>query len=694
MTKSKFTFVKMSLLSLTLGIVSFVQGQGCSTDPTVSPVPPVVLCPNQTVQLNATAPAGSIRWFTVPSGGTSLGTSLSAANFPVTPATTTTYYAEGFETGTQTFNFTGGIQTFTVPAGVTSITIQATGAKGGSGALGGNSVLGGSGGLGAHAEGVLAVTPGDVLNLFVGGQGATPTGGFNGGGNGGSSNSGGGGGASDVRLFGTAEANRVITAGGGGGGGRGGCHEGSGVGGAGGDGGLSAGGVGVNGFDSPQSSGVAGGGFGGNFGGVQGASGPAGIGCSGFLGSPGGTSSTGSGATGGSGQSCCCSSAPSIPGGGGGGGGQVGGGGGGGGSAGTTGCAGNSKGGGGGGGGGSSFIGGVTSGSTSNGIGNGNGSIVLSWECKTNRVPVTVNIPAGPVPVLSVNCNTITADWSATGQHSNYLVTIRKISPVVGNPVSSFTTATSKLFNISAANFGSTYEVTVKGMCGNQYSPASVPATILVPDPRPAAPVLSFSATCNSINTSWSAVPGATSYRVRFRNPISNTIAVNTTVAGTSFLKTGLNPGTPPGTGFTYEIWVTPIGCNNLLGTESVRHMVQTCSGTVTAPSSRQQEPDPEHPYDNEIMDGTDLAPSSGITVYPNPNNGLFTVSTGNLTEEVVTLQVTNLLGQIIYSQNAEVLNGSVNHEVRLEDQQEPGTYFIRILSGNNEISITKFVKQ
>ncbi|MFZ1306495.1 MAG: PKD-like domain-containing protein, partial [Ferruginibacter sp.] len=165
---------------------------------------------------------------------------INAGTAPVTATVTVTpsYTNGGGGPGSATFNFTGGMQTFTVPAGVTSINITALGAQGGTGAIGGNSVLGGAGGLGASATGTLAVVPGQVLNIFVGGQGASPAGGFNGGANGGSVNAGGGGGASDVRAGGVGVANRVITAGGGGGGGRGGCHEGGGTGGIGGDGGI------------------------------------------------------------------------------------------------------------------------------------------------------------------------------------------------------------------------------------------------------------------------------------------------------------------------------------------------------------------------------------------------------------------------------------------------------------------------
>ena len=62
----------------------------------------------------------------------------------------------------------------------------------------------------------MAVTPGDVLHVFVGGVGGNGSGGFNGGGIG----NGGGGGASDIRIGGTTITPtdyRVIIAGGGGG---------------------------------------------------------------------------------------------------------------------------------------------------------------------------------------------------------------------------------------------------------------------------------------------------------------------------------------------------------------------------------------------------------------------------------------------------------------------------------------------
>src|SRR6266540_2720199 len=65
------------------------------------------------------------------------------------------------------FSFTGAAQTFAVPAGVTAVTVDAFGAQGGS------ATDGTSGGAGGEATATIAVTPGEVLQVNVGGQPAT-----------------------------------------------------------------------------------------------------------------------------------------------------------------------------------------------------------------------------------------------------------------------------------------------------------------------------------------------------------------------------------------------------------------------------------------------------------------------------------------------------------------------------------------
>ncbi len=137
----------------------------------------------------------------------------------------------------QTFSFayTGSVQYFTVPSGVTQLKVIAKGAMGGYNSTMWSSLcsstLPDSPGRGGCIEAVINVTPGQIMNIYVGGKGTNGyyvscaanqgNGGWNGGGNGGYGygpySGGGGGGASDVRLGGVALTDRVIVAAGGGG---------------------------------------------------------------------------------------------------------------------------------------------------------------------------------------------------------------------------------------------------------------------------------------------------------------------------------------------------------------------------------------------------------------------------------------------------------------------------------------------
>lgn len=107
------------------------------------------------------------------------------------------------------------VQEFTVPDDVCAVSIEAVGAQGAGWSWGEGGEA--NGGDGASAEGTVAATPGEILQVRVGGPGDGPFGGFNGGGDAGSWDSGGGGGASDVRRGGSGLGDRVIVAGGGGG---------------------------------------------------------------------------------------------------------------------------------------------------------------------------------------------------------------------------------------------------------------------------------------------------------------------------------------------------------------------------------------------------------------------------------------------------------------------------------------------
>ena len=123
----------------------------------------------------------------------------------------------------QTFTYTGTVQTYTVPAGVHSLRVDAWGAAGGT------SGPAATAGKGARVQATLAVSPGQVFKVLVGGTGQSTgyhdtyldmmPGGFNGGGgNTGWSFTSTGGGATDLRSSGGTLSDRLVVAGGGGGG--------------------------------------------------------------------------------------------------------------------------------------------------------------------------------------------------------------------------------------------------------------------------------------------------------------------------------------------------------------------------------------------------------------------------------------------------------------------------------------------
>jgi hypothetical protein len=299
-----------------------------------------------------------------------------------------------------TFSYTGAQQTYVVPDGVNEVEIECWGAEGADRRSDQDWGLPGKGG---YVKGTLAVTPGETLNVYVGGKGGTPStitgsggaGGWNGGaaGGGGSSSSGGdaaggGGGASDVRQGGTALSNRKIVGGGGGGYGAqgnspGGSHP------TGGFGGYTAGSQG--GYRKTSGDVVGQGGFGG----TQTAGGAGGAGGTGTNAEDGKPGSAGSSGWGGGGGAASSGSGA----GGGGGGGYYGGGGGG---------SGEHPKDGGGGGGGSSYIGGVTGGTYTNDTRTGHGLIVIT---ELNQAP---NAPTGLSPDGVTIDRTVTQRFSWT----------------------------------------------------------------------------------------------------------------------------------------------------------------------------------------------------------------------------------------------------------------------------------------
>jgi hypothetical protein len=80
------------------------------------------------------------------------------------------------------------------------------------------------------------------------------------------------------------------------------------------------------------------------------------------------------------------------------------------------------------------------------------------------------------------------------------------------------------------------------------------------------------------------------------------------------------------------------------------------------------------------------IASKTAIKVYPNPNNGEFTIELTNINNSNIT--ITNVLGQIIKTQKAELIN-----QINL-NAIEKGIYFINVMENNQSVYRGSMIKE
>ncbi len=78
--------------------------------------------------------------------------------------------------------------------------------------------------------------------------------------------------------------------------------------------------------------------------------------------------------------------------------------------------------------------------------------------------------------------------------------------------------------------------------------------------------------------------------------------------------------------------------------------------------------------------------------VFPNPNRGIFMLRSisSQKTDERVDIEITNVLGQIVYSEHTKFIEGNLSEEIFLTN--EPGGIYILQVRGERESDMIKFV--
>ena len=76
------------------------------------------------------------------------------------------------------------------------------------------------------------------------------------------------------------------------------------------------------------------------------------------------------------------------------------------------------------------------------------------------------------------------------------------------------------------------------------------------------------------------------------------------------------------------------------------------------------------------------VAPAS-ISLFPNPNKGVFVVNgtVGSVSDQVVTLEVTDVLGQVIYKGTTTAFGGKLNESINLSGNPANGMYLLNVQS-------------
>jgi hypothetical protein len=76
------------------------------------------------------------------------------------------------------------------------------------------------------------------------------------------------------------------------------------------------------------------------------------------------------------------------------------------------------------------------------------------------------------------------------------------------------------------------------------------------------------------------------------------------------------------------------------------------------------------------------------ITIYPNPNNGLFTleINMAQLQKQTpeVKVEIINAIGQVVYSKVVPFSNGYISHHIELGNSVSPGIYIMHITAGES----------
>jgi uncharacterized protein YjdB len=263
-----------------------------------------------------------------------------------------------------------------------------------------------------------------------------------------------------------------------------------------------------------------------------------------------------------------------------------------------------------------------------------------TWS-SSNTAQATVGSLNGVVAGVTAGTSNITFTLAATGCKTKSVVTVTAIpnAGILSGPLS--------------VAVGSTITITSSGTPGGDWSASNTNVTV-------GSTGIVTGVTAGSVTITYAAT-NACGYSGAYK-PI-------TVAGGTGLRPAQLSSNTP-----------TNIAAD-VSNTATSVQSAETLSSTVSSPAAAQRST--QQPVS-----------SADVRVVPNPNNGTFTIAgtLGTTESGMVTVEVADVMGRIIYSGKVAITNGVLDQQIEVNIPAD-GTYLLRVNSANGQNTIHFIVK-
>ena len=85
------------------------------------------------------------------------------------------------------------------------------------------------------------------------------------------------------------------------------------------------------------------------------------------------------------------------------------------------------------------------------------------------------------------------------------------------------------------------------------------------------------------------------------------------------------------------------------------------------------------------------MSANGTLSLYPNPNNGSFTLTGKSIYDKEMDIEVADMLGRIVYTGKTTPVNGIIHAKIALPGETADGTYMLRVHS-ETEAGVFHFV--